>query len=176
MQIIATTVHDPEILDIITYTGHVARAAWEPIWPLWKLESGHPGPFFPLSADTCIPTSLALRAVLDVMVPEYRWTVTGGRPTKRTPLGGYLNPVTGRSEAHLWVVGLRGDSELVVDITADQFGGEPVIVGVGERYRPNLTRGLLAQYALNERSTVARLYAAFDREMAARRPSCSTPA
>jgi len=140
----------------------MAREAWEPIWPIWRRLSGCPEGSAP-SHEACVITSLALEAALNSLVPERRWRVAGGRPTARTPWGGY-RPTRGPSRPHLWVEGrARGREPLIVDITADQFGGPPVAVTTeAPAYRANATRSLLDRYRSRERDTVELLLDALD--------------
>lgn len=107
-----------------------------------------------------------MRRVLDLAVPELRWRVAGGRPTARTPRGGFFD-ATGTSHPHLWVEGRRRGAQILVDLTADQFGGPPVVVEEGDSpaYLANATGVLLARYEQHEDSTVCMFVQLFDLAM-----------
>lgn len=148
--------------DTIFAVATMAREAWEPIWPVWRLTGGCPEGAAP-SHEACVVTSFAIEAVLTYLVPECRWRVAGGRPTTRTPHGGYRDP-SGVAQPHLWVVGRRrGESPWIVDLTADQFGGPPVVATQeGGHYHANATRSVLERYRLHERETVEIFLEALD--------------
>ena len=142
-------------LDVVTYVAETARECWSEIWPGWKRFAGHPDPSGgTASSDTCIPTSMALRKMLDRCVRDWNWHVVGGRPTVRTPLGGLWYPDR-RGGPHVWVEGRRKGARITVDITADQFGGPEVVVeeGIPDTYRANATRALIVKYEMSERMT-----------------------
>ncbi len=152
-----------DLLDIVTVVALTARKAWEPVWPIWKSLSGHPSPDGLPSVDACIPTSFALGDILNRVVSEYSWRAVGGRPTKRTPAGGF-SASEGSAHGHFWVEGKRCGDLVVVDITADQFDGEPVIVheGPSPRHSANATRNLIRAYRENEQETVSLFIEIFD--------------
>ena len=135
-----------------TYIAQTARECWEPIWPAWKRSCHHPDPDrLPASLDTCITTSFALHEMLSRCLGDWHWHVMGGRPTPRTPKGGYWLP-DGRGGPHLWVEGRRHLKRITVDITADQFGGPEIIAVpcVPATHVANATRALLRRYRENE--------------------------
>src|ERR1700712_1490740 len=102
----------------ITDVATLARSCWIEIWPGWKRFIGHPDPDGAIaSLDTCIPTSFALREVLERCVGDWRWHVLGGRSTSRTPKGGLWFP-DGCGGPHLWVEGRKTRRRVTVDITA----------------------------------------------------------
>lgn len=145
------------LLGEIENIARICRSIWLPVWPYWKLINGHSADGNELpSHGACIPTSFALAGVLSATVPELRWRVVGGRPTKRTPAGGYTGD-DGTGWPHLWVEGRKRGNLVVVDITCDQFGGPDVHVcrGPSPRHKPNSTRQLLDKYEEYERQTAA---------------------
>ena len=154
------------LLDIIEATAALARTAWEPVWPIWKRLNRYPGPEAPGSRDSCIPTSFALRIALARTVPEVRWRVVGGRPTKRNPASGVVD-AKGTIRPHLWVEGRHGRTRIVVDITADQFGLKPVVVatGVTASHTASATARLLRFYEAHESDTITRFLAALNAVM-----------
>lgn len=154
---------DPALVAIVRAIAETARVAWEPIWPVWKRVNRYPGPSETASADCCIPSSFALRDALRRTVPELRWQVVGGRPTKRTPAGGFLD-ANGVPHPHLWVEGRRRRGCIVADITADQFGGDAVLISENGSacHTPNATTGLLDYYEKHEAVTIEIFMAALD--------------
>ncbi len=151
------------LFHIVTAVARTARMAWEPMWLEWKRVNRYPGPIEPASRDVCVPTSFALRDALRRTVPEIWWKVAGGRPTKRTPRGGFMDS-QGTPHPHLWVVGRCVEGPVVVDISADQFGAEPVLVEVGPltRHTANATTRPLRYYEAHEATTVEMFLLALD--------------
>lgn len=171
----------PTLLDIAQTFATEARRCWEPLWPGWKRWGGHPEPDrLPASYDTCIISSLALRAVLARGIPEFRWVVVGGRPTRKFPTGGFCD-ARGIAHPHMWVRGYsnfeameRGrkralpmGTRIIADITADQFGAEPVkvIEGVTRFYTENYTESFVKHAGGTEAPHIALWLAAFDAAM-----------
>lgn len=163
------------LADIAFELSFMARKMLEPIWPKWKRAGGHHDPDRLASEDACVVSSLALRSILAHALPEYRWQAVGGRPTLRTPHGGYHGP-DGQGGCHMWVEGLarrgRGlepGGRIVADITADQFGGPEVLVleGASPHHRANYSRPILAFLRAAEPEHVALWVALFDANMRA---------
>jgi hypothetical protein len=153
------------LLSTIGATAEIARAAWEPFWPQWKRRSGHPNADDPCaSKHACIPSAFALSDILNRLFPEFRWRVVGGRPTKQTPLGGYLD-AEGVPHGHFWVVGRRGKNQVWADVTGDQFGGPPVLIMLdgATRFQANATRLTINDFRSCVRDTVATMVELFDR-------------
>jgi hypothetical protein len=81
-----------------------------------------------------------------------RWKVHGG-DTWNGDVGGMLGQ-DGEWHAHYWI----REGKTIVDITADQFGHDPVIVASSkdDRYKANYSRSELASHLANVRVTKAR--------------------
>lgn len=142
-------------LSAVRDVAAICREIWEPVWPLWKLTGGHPEPLRdPPSHDCCVPTSFALEGVLAATAPQLRWRAVGGRPTRRTPAGGYTDGA-GVAHPHLWVEGRARGILIGVDITGDQFGGPPVLAREGQSplHVANSTADFLDRLRDNERRT-----------------------
>jgi hypothetical protein len=120
------------------------RAFLEPRWDaVHEANEKVPPDGKPPARDMCRLSSAFLQRVLEEEVPGEDWTVVGGDPLPGgdvdpecgTP-GGCRDWSKGEWHGHYWVVG--GGSGLVVDVTADQFGGEPVLVTEDDsRHRKN---------------------------------------
>lgn len=95
-----------------------ARSYLEPIWLVWQRDRGNTSVAIP-STNTCGRSSLFLRDVLRERRLNAEWL--SGAPGSENQLG-YQSE--GKWHGHAWV---RCDG-LIIDITADQFGGAPVIV------------------------------------------------
>lgn len=146
------------LLDIAAAVARTARQTLTPMWIEWKRVNRYPGPLEPASHDVCVPTAFALREALTRTIPEIRWKAVGGRPTTRTPQGGFRSN-DGKYHPHLWVEGRCQEGIAVVDITADQFGAEPVVADAGRlaaRYTANASQALLRRYEAHETGTVER--------------------
>lgn len=104
-----------------------ARAFMIPHWRRWHEEWGPPAPST-LSQWTCVRSSLFLSTVL--LEAETRATVESGVPDAGSPVGFRKNDGW---TSHAWV----RCGGLIVDITADQFGGPNVLLtdGADVRYR-----------------------------------------
>lgn len=105
------------------------------------------------TSGCCAGASAALLKVLRAEYPEAQWKFTGGygsdqklSPDSATYLdltmhpGGMLNR-SGEWRGHFWIEGtLSSGQRVIVDITADQFGHEKLIVTDTDdpRYRKNL--------------------------------------
>lgn len=101
-----------------------ARAFLEPVWIRWHEARDQHVPLV-LSTNTCGRSSLFLRDVLRHEGYAARWVNGVPRPAEDAPCFGPYGFFAGqRWESHAWVV-CEGQ---IIDITADQFGAEPVIV------------------------------------------------
>lgn len=106
----------PDSLHAIATT---VRAFLEPVWRRWQ-----PG-VEPASKNTCGRSSLFLERVLRHQGQDARWTNGIPRFADDAPELGPFGFFTGTCwESHAWVE----CGGLIVDVTADQFGAEPVIV------------------------------------------------
>jgi hypothetical protein len=101
-----------------------ARRFIEPVWTEWH-EAGGSSPPSVASRFTCGRTSLFLVKVLQAEGFEAQWQSGTPRLSEEGPeLGPYGFYTGSRWESHAWVC----CRALVIDITADQFGAEPIIV------------------------------------------------
>lgn len=89
-----------------------------------------------------------------VLVLGWDWTVEGGEPSYPGEQAGFFDGKTWH--AHYWVT----DGERIVDLTANQFGAEPLIVTSAddERYQENYSYDELAE-ALHHVNSRARQWA-----------------
>jgi len=134
------------------------RAFLEPLWAERHAPSGPP-PGKPVSHNMCRFSAAFLKRVLDVEMPEGDWCVIGGNPTDGDDIdpeyglpGGCRDP-EGRWHAHYWLI--TGDYGLIVDVTADQFGGEPVIcTGDDSDHRENYFDGAVRDHLEDVKWTV----------------------
>lgn len=112
-----------------------ARKFLEPRWHHWHVSRCDTTRTLPaiVSTGMCRYSSLFLRMALETET-EGAWVIRGGAGGAATDedAAGYLMP-DGSYQGHYWVETLNG--EIVVDITADQFGGDKVCVA-----RPDLRR------------------------------------
>lgn len=109
-----------------------ARRFIEPIWHEWHLAWG-PNPPTVASRFTCGRTSLFLVDVLRHEGKAAEWVSGVPRLAEEGPeLGPYGFFFAGRWESHAWV----RCGAWIIDITADQFGADPVIVtpAIDRRY------------------------------------------
>lgn len=101
-----------------------ARLFIEPVWRSWHQSRGLTVPH-PPSRYTCGRTSLFLRDVLRHEGHPAEWMsgtpYAGGSGAPDTACGFYSGT---RWEGHAWVI----SGNTIVDITADQFGGDPVLI------------------------------------------------
>ncbi|WP_088892892.1 hypothetical protein [Leptolyngbya ohadii] len=110
----------------------------------------------PLSRWMCRYSSIFLATLLREQSQE-PWSIVGGRPPRslNAKVEGEFGILAwdGTWNDHCWVTG-RG---LIIDLTADQFGHDPIIVTASSdpRYRANLTEDEMAQdfQKLQRRST-----------------------
>lgn len=125
-----------------------ARALLEPLWA--RVRRGRPPAGQTSSSGLCIPSAVLLRRLLAAAFPG-SWRVAGGspfvkdgtsfRPGEPRPMDGGTIDKLGARRDHRWVV--DDVSGVLVDVSADQFGHEGIIVSHSEdrRYReshPNL--------------------------------------
>lgn len=112
------------MLDEIQNIALTARQFIEPVWHHWHQSRCRTVPN-PTSRYTCGRTSLFLRDVLRHEGHHAEWM--SGTPYARgsgapdAACGFYSGT---RWEGHAWVI--SGDT--IIDITADQFGGDPVLI------------------------------------------------
>ncbi|UDF05444.1 hypothetical protein [Asticcacaulis sp. AND118] len=100
-----------------------ARNFLLPVWEEWQSARGL-SPVV-LSTRTCVRSSLFLSRVLQAHGFDAAWVNNVPRLSEEGPeLGPYGYFADARWEAHAWVT----CENWIVDITADQFGGDPVTV------------------------------------------------
>ena len=120
------------VKDQVTETALAVRRFLEPRWAERRVERGEAEPDVP-STDMCRFSSLFLVRVLNEYLPGHQWHVVGGAGEGFDPseinqdhFPGGLFDGTEHWHSHYWVT--DGAFEFTVDITADQFGREPVEV------------------------------------------------
>lgn len=163
---------------IIEAAAARARAFLEPRWTEWR-ERNAPWRDGPASSGMCRFSAIFLARVL-ADETGIRWTVRGGSPVADAgPFqlrceggqerdGGMLD-AEGKWRGHYWVEDLAGN--MIVDVTADQFGHPPHIVSApGDgRYSGNyLARAILEH--LSDASVTPKAW------MRAWRAECPSPA
>lgn len=122
------------------------RVFLEPRWLEWRETRQRPAEAT-ASGGMCRFTSVFLAKVL-AAESDARWTVRGGSPVaeahqlqlrweRGAPRDGGMLDAVGRWQAHYWVEDLAGST--LVDLTADQFGHEPVVISApgDQRYSGN---------------------------------------
>jgi hypothetical protein len=118
-----------------------ARAFLEPRWLTLHQSWGEAEPTIP-SQYMCRYSSIFLQTILNAYPnPNQSWQLVAGRPPSKelegTPDGlfGFCT-ASGLFFDHCWVQ----STDLIVDLTADQFGAETVIITSVDdpRYHPNL--------------------------------------
>lgn len=123
-----------------------AKVFLQPAWVRWRQSRGKPIPAI-ASLHTCGRSSLFLRDALRLEGYSAEWVngiprfAAGGKEIG--PFGFFSGK---RWESHAWVV----SGDLILDITADQFGADPVIVtsisdaryrtGTGDTATPSAVR------------------------------------
>lgn len=145
------------------------RIVLEIMWPLWRKAASIPAPVLGLSISEgcCIHASLLLEERLSTLLPDLSWSIAGGEPTARLPRGGYAM-APGDGYQHVWVHGaahgLPGEPRLIVDVTADQFGGPVVLVAAHPdgRYLPNSPTARLDEFRMSERDLLDLLHPLFE--------------
>jgi hypothetical protein len=123
-----------------------ARAFLEPAWLEWHASSGGDIPA-PLSRSTCGRSSLFLKRVLQTLNP-----FPGVEP--RATFGFHAG---NEWKSHAWVE-IGGH---IIDLTADQFGDEPVIVTArpDPRYQKGVCDSDYPEFVRAHRRAVERLWA-----------------
>lgn len=111
-------------LNEIQRIASAARLFIEPVWQHWHQSRGHTVSH-PMSRYTCGRTSLFLRDVLRHEGHPAEWMsgtpYAGGSCAPDTACGFYSGT---RWEGHAWVI----SGKIIVDITADQFGDNPIVM------------------------------------------------
>jgi hypothetical protein len=139
-----------------------ARQFLEERWSAWRQQNGETlEPGMAPSHSMCRFSAAFLLHVLGTEIPEGDWSVVGGNPTGGDDIdpdyglpGGYRD-AGGQWQAHYWLI--TGDYGLVVDITADQFGGAAVICGEDDNgYRDNYYTGAVSDHLDEVRWTAGR--------------------
>lgn len=111
---------EPELFRLAS----TVRAFLEPVWVRWRHARGEPVPTIP-SSKTCGRSSLFLRNALRLEGYPAEWANGIPRFTEDSAELGPFGFFNGRRwESHAWVV----SGNVILDITADQFGAHPVIV------------------------------------------------
>lgn len=120
------------------------RAFLEPVWLEWHNAQGDDAPA-PLSRSTCGRSSLFLKRVL-----------RAGFPPADAPRAWFGFHAGGDWRSHAWVE--AGD--WIIDLTADQFGDEPVIVAPlhDPRYQKGVCDSAYPEFVRAHRRTVERLW------------------
>ena len=148
-------------LDACLRVATLCRTVLEIVWPLMHDAYGDAFPALAGSPshDCCVHSAFLLSSMLEDEVPGMRWSVVGGAPSGRNRIGGFsADGLEGRP--HTWVVGalarLPGAPVLLADVTADQFGGPPVLVGMLPipGYFANTPPRMMRSIEENERETV----------------------
>jgi hypothetical protein len=104
--------------------AQAARRFIAPHWREWHGQGGFGQPEI-APANTCGRTSLFLVQVLRQEALPAQWRTGVPRPSEKgLELGPFGFRVGDRWQGHSWVQ----SGDWIVDITADQFGAEPVIV------------------------------------------------
>ncbi|MGO4683474.1 hypothetical protein [Hyphomicrobium sp. 2TAF46] len=131
-----------------------ARDFLEPVWLEWHRAwaPGVPDPAIP-STHTCGRTSLFLQEILGLEGLHAEWASGVPRLAEMGPeIGPYGFFAGGRWEGHAWVE----CAGWIVDITADQFGADPVIVTptTDSRYKRGTGDTALPEFARRRREAV----------------------
>lgn len=118
------------------------RLFMEPRWDARRAERHETRDLsVPASTSTCRFSALMVATVLS-KATGIRWRIVGGSPVAeadfhdiRTGGNGGIKDPYGTWHGHYWCVG----NNMLVDVTADQFGWDPVVTGdAGDpRYRAN---------------------------------------
>lgn len=140
--------------DLMELAREMRAFAEEVPWPEWAdyLEEPVPPPGQVRSGGMCrISTAMAL-PILREAFPDGDWQADGGHPTVRYGSrgfkrafarldGGMWDRLTNAWDGHYWIRGRHAGREVIVDISADQYGWAPVIVAAGDdpRYRASYT-------------------------------------
>lgn len=116
----------------------MARSALEGYWAAWAIERKLPDAA--TGATMCRFTSAFL-----VLILGNEWWVTGGEPYGAGERAGFFDG--SNWHAHYWIT----DGELIVDLTANQFGAPSIVVTTAEdlRYSENCSDGELSESLLH---------------------------
>ncbi len=125
-----------------------ARAFLEPVWLEWHTANGGDIPS-PLSRSTCGRSSLFLKRILHAEFPGL------------TPRAWFGFHAGHDWQSHAWVEA----GEYLIDLTADQFGDEPVIVAPrpDPRYQKGVCDSAYPEFARAHRRSVERLWQRWQR-------------
>lgn len=151
--------------DVIV-AASILRPALEAYAQEWRERHSCPAPEGkPVTADLCRGAAYGLMLHLREKVPEADWRVDGGYGSEALSLtlpdgtprsdlpavidtslwpGGMLDPA-GVWHGHFWVAGTLPDgTEVIADLSADQFGYGDVVVepSTDPRYRSNLRKDI----------------------------------
>lgn len=166
---LAAVRHAPAEPAFLARLADIRREFEEGFWPEYNalVREDEPPPGTPPSTQMCRVTSAVLCSILRADMPGGGWRVAGGHPSVSYPHmsreflrrhdgldGGMYVRDRAEWDGHYWVEGrLDGDS-VIVDVTGDQYGWDPVIVTTADdpRYRANYRAGIVAR-DLRERST-----------------------
>jgi hypothetical protein len=160
---------EEEVLQIVSDT----RERLEPLWDEWRRERGRPEPACPSEGMCRFAAQLLARRLTQAQIGD--WIVTGGAPQSDYGLeafrhlkagDGGIQDSTDAWQGHYWA--LRPADGLIADVTADQFGHDPVVVTdtSDSRYRPNYKKVSLLRHLRDASVTPARWEAAIARDPA----------
>ncbi len=143
-------------LDDLLGFAEVARGRFEDaLWPAFHAEVGEPGPPPGTAASTgmCRVSTACLAAALREAFPEGGWRAAGGSPLELRGVrlrglfvqdrkgvdGGMWDRDRESWDGHYWVTGRHGGRDVLVDVTADQYGWGAVTVtpAADPRYHAN---------------------------------------
>ena len=135
----------------------------EEVWPRWidnvlrevRNPPGHE------SFGMCRVTTAVALAILNAEDPDGDWRAEGGHPTIlygeamrgqfkaafRDLDGGMWDCVRESWDGHYWLTGTVGHERVILDLTGDQFGWEPVVIAPDDdpRYRASYKQSTVAR-------------------------------
>lgn len=151
----------PEVLELAVAMRSFLE---EVVWPEAKLRLADedcfppPGSGLAVSHGMCRISATSLLPIVRGEFPEGTWKVSGGHPSvayvrydsreRRQFLrafdgmdGGIWDRLNGQWDGHYWIEGEIGGDGVIVDLAADQFGWDEVVVTGPDdvRYRANYT-------------------------------------
>lgn len=151
--------------DEVMETGRRMRAFLESfVWPEWRRrhpseeETMPPGSGIPEAHGMCSLSSACLLPLVEAAFPDGGWKIAGGHPSvayrrERDQFlkafegldGGMWDRLNGQWDGHYWLEGRHGGERIILDVTADQYGWDPVVVTGADdpRYRANYTAATL---------------------------------
>lgn len=146
--------------DLLLVIASEVRSFLEPRWVDFQRQRGLVNASHP-STGMCRLSTLFLLRVLEQEMPAGDWQCLGGcadrtdedvDPALGLP-GGYQD-ANGDWSGHYWVA--DGAFDVIVDVTADQFGGAPVTVNddADAPYRENYASGAVTERMKDVRSRV----------------------